>query len=237
MWEEKNMLKNVDLYSRYSKAREIHPAEKFVFCVATIVIISSVTNYYIIFLNIALTTILHIYFKTPFKMVVKFALGILGFSLVSGAIFSLDLGINFFMIIFLRSLYSSIALTLLIFTTPLEDIFSYLKRFKFLTDTVDIMDMMLRFLYVLEDEINIINLSMKSRGGFLNIKSKIRDTAKMAAVLFINTLKKYFQIKDAMNSRCYIGRHANLKQFRFNMKRVWVIGIYILFLIIMNILI
>ncbi|MCX7951631.1 MAG: cobalt ECF transporter T component CbiQ [Clostridiales bacterium] len=231
------MLKNVDLYSRHSMARQIHPAEKFVFCVATIIITSSITNYYIILLNIALTTILHIYFKTPFKMVLKFASGILGFSLVSGAIFSLDLGLNFFIIIFLRSLNSSLALTFLIFTTPLEDIFSYLKKFKFLTDTVDIMDMMLRFLYVLEDEINIINLSMKSRGGFLNLKSKIRDTAKMAAVLFINTLKRYFEIKDGMNSRCYTGKHANLKEFKFNLKRVFAIGIYILFLIAMNILI
>ncbi|WDC84925.1 hypothetical protein PL321_05000 [Caloramator sp. mosi_1] len=52
-------------------------------------------------------------------------------SFVSGAVYSLELGLNFLKIIILRTLFSSLSLTLLIFTTPMDDILISLKRVPF----------------------------------------------------------------------------------------------------------
>ncbi|CDF57282.1 energy-coupling factor transporter transmembrane component T family protein [Thermobrachium celere] len=228
------MLKSVDMYSRNSSARYIHPVEKFIFCVFSIVIISSCENIKVMFLNLIFMILLHLYFKTPKKLVFKYILGIIVFSIVSGAVYSFEMGIDFFRVILLRSFLSSLILTLFIFTTPIDDILGCLKRVSILKDTAEIMEMMFRFLFVLEDEMMLINKSMKSRCGFLGIKAKIEDTGRLSAVLFINTLKRYKEIKDALNTRCYIGRSSNLRNFSFSFKRLALILIYLSFLLLLS---
>ena len=68
-------------------------------------------------------------------------------------------------------------------------------------------------------------LSMKSRGGFGTFSSKIKDTGKLAALLFVNTMERWKSIKEGINSRCYIGYMPYLgktfilskKKFNFSM--------------------
>ncbi|GIW48646.1 MAG: cobalt ABC transporter permease [Caloramator sp.] len=221
------MLKSVDMYSRNSSARYIHPVEKMLFCIVSIVIVSNCENVKLIFINSIVIIFLHIYFKTPKRLVLKYVFGIVGFSFLSAVVYSFELGIGILIIILFRTLFCSLMLTLLIFTTPMDDIIGTIKGVSFLRDTAEIMEMMFRFLFVLEDELMIINKSMRSRCGFLGIKAKIEDTGRLSAVLFINTLKRYREVKDALNTRCYVGRSSSLRKFSFSPKRLAFIVLYL----------
>lgn len=62
-----------------------------------------------------------------------------------------------------------------------------------------------KILVVINDEYNILYSSIKSRGGFDTFKLTIRNTGKMAALLFINTLSRWKIIKEGLDSRGYVG--------------------------------
>ncbi|WP_337960960.1 energy-coupling factor transporter transmembrane component T [Caloramator sp. mosi_1] len=92
------------------------------------------------------------------------------------------------------------------------------------------MEMMFRFLFVLEDELVLINKSMRSRCGFLGVLATIQDTGRLSAVLFINTLNRYKEVKDALYTRCYVGKTPNFRKYDLSFKRLTVILLYLLVL-------
>ncbi len=119
-------------------------------------------------------------------------------------------------------------------TTPIDDMLYCLSKKECLKDMCDIAKGMERFLVVINDEYNILYSSIKSRGGFDSFKLKIRNTGKMAALLFINTLSRWKIIKEGLDSRGYIGYMPYLdRNFDFSYIRFLSILTYIILILLL----
>ena len=113
-------------------------------------------------------------------------------------------------------------------TTPIDDVLDVMAKNTWLKDICDIAKTMERFLVVINDEYLILNNSIKCRGGFDGFKLKIRNTGKMAGLLFVNTMHRWKNIKDGIDSRGYRGYMPYLeKDFDFSYLRFGGICIYI----------
>lgn len=118
-------------------------------------------------------------------------------------------------------------------TTPIDDSLHVFSKFNCLKDICDIAKTMERFLIVIDDERHIIYNSIKSRGGFDGFKLKIVNTGKMAGLLFVNTMNRWQNIKEAIESRGYRGYMPYLdKNFDFSRIRFFLINTYLLSLIL-----
>ncbi|MCS4466147.1 hypothetical protein JTS96_12255 [Clostridium botulinum] len=109
-----------------------------------------------------------------------------------------------------------------------------LGKKEYLKDICDIAKGMERFLVVINDEYNILYSSIKSRGGFDTFKLTIRNTGKMAALLFINTLSRWKIIKEGLDSRGYVGYMPYLdRNFDFSYIRFLSILSYIILILLL----
>jgi cobalt/nickel transport system permease protein len=185
-------------------------------------------------INILVFTILHIAAKNPFKYIFKLLVGLMTFSLISSITFVYDYGVNYAMLLLIRTLSSSLCLLFLSFTTPLDDILYYLSKASFFKDVSDIIKSTERFLILIEDECSILLNAIKSRGGFETKSSVIKNTGKLAGLLFVNVLIKWKYVKEALNSRCYNGQTVYMKgEFSFESRRFILILLYVSILIVM----
>ena len=167
------------------------------------------------------------------KIVLKFTSHIAVFAAFSSLTFVFDYGIKYVGIILLKSLSAGLCLSFLSLTTPIDQILYLISKNQHLKDMCDIAKSMERFLVLINEEYNIMYLSMKSRGGFGTFSSKIKDTGKLAALLFVNTMERWKSIKEGINSRCYIGYMPYLgEDFILSKKNLILACSYNLFLII-----
>jgi cobalt/nickel transport system permease protein len=222
------MFRTITAFSKINRLSKVHPVEKILLSIVPIILIGYTRHYYSIAINIILFLILHIVFKSPRKIVVKFTLAAAGFALISSVTFIFDYGISFCTLIILKTLSSGISLSYLVLTTPLDDVLYFTSRIQSLRDICDITKNMERFLIIIEDEYIILNNSIKSRNGFSDISLKIRNTGKMAGLLFVNTMRKWDDIRDGIDSRCYRGSMPYLKkEFNFSYTRISCIIVYL----------
>ena len=92
---------------------------------------------------------------------------------------------------------------------------------------------MIRYLILIEDEFSLIKGAMRSRCGFDTTRGKIKNGAKVMGVLFVNTMKRWREISDAVNSRGYSGKTVYFdREFNFSRKRFTLECIYIICLIL-----
>lgn len=199
------MLKLIMALATRSKLAYIHPLEKSCLAIVPIIIMGFVKNPIIIIINILVFIILHIKTNNNLEIVRKFSLEIALFSAFSSITFIFDYGWNFILVIILRSISAGLCLSFFSLTTPIDQILYVLSKRKSLRDICDIAKSMERFLVVINEEYNIMYSSMKSRGGFDSFSLKIKSTGKMAALLFVNTMERWKNIKEGIYSRGYRG--------------------------------
>ncbi|KRQ85926.1 Cobalt transport protein CbiQ [Caloramator mitchellensis] len=200
------MIREVILFSKSSRAKFIHPLLKLFFCLIAIALLGYSNSKLFFSLNIALFIILHLYYKTPSYMVTKFSMYLISFYLIAALAFLIGGDIQYLITITLRGAANSIAITFLIFTTPLDDILFVLSKHKNISEIIDIAKLMERYVILLEEELELMIKSAKSKGGFDSAKKSIRTTSTIAGMLFINTFNRWREIKDSINSRGYKGK-------------------------------
>lgn len=115
------------------------------------------------------------------------------------------------LIICLKLINASMLVTLLLATTPMEELLKTLKRLKFPELIVDIMSFTLRYLSVLMEEIDKMIIAQKARGlkmsGGILPWSTYKRLGHLIGVLFIRSFKRSERIHLAM-----ISRGANWKE-------------------------
>jgi cobalt/nickel transport system permease protein len=154
-------------------------------------------------------------------MVVKFAVTLTLFGLISTITFVFDYGIYYSLVVVLKTLSGAMALSFLALTTPIDDIFYFTSKMHWLSDITDIAKNMERFIVLIEDEYHIMYKAMVVRGGFGSFKAKIHDTGKLAGLLFVNSMNRWREIKDSIDARCSRGCMAYIrKEFAFSTLRV-----------------
>lgn len=226
------MLKLIMALARRSKLAYIHPLEKACLAIIPIIIMGFVKNPIIVIINILVFIILHMKTNNNLEIVRKFSLEIALFSAFSSITFVFDYGWSFVLIIILRSISAGLCLSFFSLTTPIDQIFYVLSKRKSLRDICDIAKSMERFLIVINEEYNIMYNSMKSRGGFDSFSLKIKSTGKLAALLFVNTMERWKNIKEGIYSRGYRGYMPYIyKEFNFSISRFSLVVIYNLILI------
>lgn len=214
------MLKLIAALSRSSKLSKIHPNEKIVLAIFPIIIMGFARSPLPIIFNIVFFLVFHIKAKNNLKIAFKFTIEIAIFTSFSCIALIFDYGLDYIVIIILKSISAGLCLSFFSLTTPLDDVFYVVSKYNFLRDICDIAKSMERFIIVIEDEYNILYNSVKSRSGFDSFKLKIKNTGKIAALLFVNTMRRWKDIKDGINSRCYTGSMPYLtKTFNFSIYR------------------
>ncbi|MCY6372163.1 CbiQ family ECF transporter T component [Clostridium ganghwense] len=221
------MLRLIIALSKTSKLSIIHPLEKALLALGPIVICGFANNPIPLIINILVFILIHMISKNPMKIVVKFIFATTLFALLSSITFVFDYGIIYCSVILLKSISGGIGLAFIALTTPIDDILYFGSKNDGLRDVCDIAKSMERFLILIEDEYIVMNKSIKSRSGFNTFSLKVKNIGKMAGLLFINTMRRWTEIRDGINSRCYRGYMPYMeKKFDFSLKRFSCVLIY-----------
>lgn len=227
------MLKEILLHSSNNKGRHIHPYEKLMFVLCPVIATNFFESPIPLIINTVVFLILHIYFKTPKSKVIKLLAELIGFYSLSSFIFVIDGNIKAFLITTAKGFANSMALTFLIFTTPMDDFLYFLSKVGFLKEIADIAKTMERFILLIEDELNMMIVSATCRGGFDGFQNKVRSSAKIAALLLVNSLNRWKSIDEAITSRCFSGKIPyTKKEFTLSCKRM----IFILMFIVIEVI-
>lgn len=228
------MLRLLLSLSKTNRLSKVHPIEKIMLFLIPLIIVGSVkSSYWIILMNIGIVITFHIILKSPKTIVLKFTSGILIFTTFTSISMIFDQEIRYIIVLILKSISGSMYILLFTMTTPIDDVFYLGSKYNVTRDLSDIAKSMIRYLILVEDEFSLIKGAMKSRGGFETTKGKIKNGAKVMGVLFVNTMKRWQNISDAVNSRGYSGKTVYLdKDFDFSRKRFAFECIYIVFLIL-----
>ena len=228
------MLRTVLSYSKLSKLANIHPIEKIILCILPIIALSFSTKCYPLIINIVFFLMLHIICKNPLHIVRHFVEATFLFALVSSITFVFDYGWYNTAILILKAVSGGITVSFLTLTTPTDHVFYIFSKINWLRDICDIGKSMERFLILIDDEFQTLRKGMLCRGAFGGFKNKVKDSGNLAALLFINTLKRWKEIKDGINSRGYSGNiYYGCEEFDLSYKRIVIIVGYITFLIIL----
>ncbi|MEG0671344.1 CbiQ family ECF transporter T component [Clostridium sp.] len=227
------MLKTILAYSKLSKLTNIHPIEKILLCILPIIALSFSTKCYPLVINIIFFLGLHIVYKNPLHVVRHFVEATFIFALISSITFVFDYGWYSTLILILKSVSGGITVSFLTLTTPTDHIFYLGSKVSFLKDISDIGKSMERFLILIDDEFHMLRKAMICRGGFHGFKAKVKDSGVIASLLFVNTLNRWKDIKNGINSRCYKGNiYYRYEEFDLSYKRIVLIIGYIMCLII-----
>lgn len=107
-------------------------------------------------------------------------------------------------------------------TDALEKLMSPLKLIKVPVSTLAMMmTLALRFIPTLVDEIERITNAQKARGAELddgNLIQKIKALVPIIVPLFVSSIRRAYELADAMDCRCYTGGsgRTRMKQMKFH---------------------
>ncbi|AIS51545.1 cobalt ABC transporter, inner membrane subunit CbiQ [Thermoanaerobacter kivui] len=202
----------IDSYSYTNRMYNVHPVEKLLFAFLTMILcfkFDAYTNIAVIILMFVVTVFKA---KIPAKVYIKLMLIPYSFliisiltlvinvvedksiALVSFNIFGITLGItakgvSTAIILFFRALAVVSCLYFLALTTPVVDIINVLKKFKFPSLFLELLQLIYRFIFVLIQAADDIYISQDSRLGYATLKNGYRSLGLLISSLFIKSYK------------------------------------------------
>lgn len=229
------MLREVSLYSNNSLYSYVHPLEKVLLLVLSLIVCSYTEKNMVLIFNILLFSIINIKVRNPFKIVCKFlfASSLFGF-ITAITLYLQSYEYKFILTILLRGISGGITIAFFALTTPINHIVYFMNKNEYTRDIGDIIKSMERFLIILELDFNIVFNAIKSRGGFSGTKGAIRDFGKGCAVVFRNMMIRWQEINLSLKNRSYSGRHNYSYEFSVGKIRLLSIFIYFCIMLILN---
>nr|MDW8081844.1 energy-coupling factor transporter transmembrane component T [Candidatus Calescibacterium sp.] len=226
------MFRQVIMFASSSKGRIIHPVEKMLLVFFPVLFLGFTKNPLLLAANIALFLLLHWLFQTPWPWVLRYVFTLLGFAGSSSALLLFDYPFTFALVALLRATFSSLALTLFLFTTPPGDVFLFLARFPTLRDVCTIAQGMEHFILTLEEEFYHLVRSIRLRGGFRTWRLAAQNSGKIGALLFKNALSHYERTKEALEARLFRGIIPRSEEpYAFSKARCVGITVYLISLV------
>ncbi|HBE78411.1 MAG TPA: cobalt ECF transporter T component CbiQ [Firmicutes bacterium] len=226
----------IDRYAYCSRLRDTNPLEKFIFAFTTMVIClwanSIVVSIVIITLMIGVAVLkggipLSFYLKLiliPFSFlmigVLTIAINVIvesskmlwGFQIfgytLGFTVQSLELAAK----VFFKALGAVTCLYFLSLTTPIADILSVLKKFKFPVLFLELMILIYRFIFMLIETADQMFLSQISRLGYYGLKNGLDSLGQMGSTLFIRSYKRSQDLYITLEARCYQGKLEVLEE-------------------------
>lgn len=129
------------------------------------------------------------------------------------------------------------ALYMLALSTPMGELITVLKKAHLPSVFTSLMDMIYRFIFILYEQVNSMNISARSRLGYEGISRSCRTFGKISGNLLIISLKKAGTTYDSMVSRGYDG-DIHFLQYEKSIKNrhVIIVIFYLLTLVFLHIL-
>ncbi|KWX73205.1 cobalt ECF transporter T component CbiQ [Paenibacillus jilunlii] len=90
-------------------------------------------------------------------------------------------------------------------TTPFGELLQVLRRLRMPQIVLELMLVMYRFLFLLDDAAHGLLLARRLRGGHRGFRSRLREAASMAASLFANTMHRYYGLSQGLAARGFTG--------------------------------
>ena len=228
------MLREINLYSNNSKLFNIHPIEKILLISISLIGCNYTENIYIIAFNIFLFVLLNKIAENPWRIIKKFILISLVFS-ISTAITMIWQGqaLTSIILIIFRGINGAITLSFLSLTTPINQIVALISQYESVRDVADIIKAMERFIILLEEDFNITFKAMKSRGGFGSFKRSLKDYGKAFGLILKNIFIRWKEMSLSFQNRCYKGKFNYSFDFKINKKIILALIMYLLIFILL----
>lgn len=229
------MLMEVSLYSSNSNYSNIHPIEKLLLVLISLISCSYTKNSYILVVNILFFIFLNLRARNPLKIVWQFFLASLLFGDITAvALFLQGYDLKYVVIILLRGINGAFTIAFFALTTPINHIVYVMSKWEYTRDIGDIIKTMERFIILLEGDFFISFNAIKSRGGFDGFINFIKDFGHCCGIVFRNMMIRWQDINLSLKNRCYQGRHNYNYEFRFKKLRLVFICLYIIIMIYIN---
>ncbi|MFV0467074.1 MAG: cobalt ECF transporter T component CbiQ [Lachnospiraceae bacterium] len=91
------------------------------------------------------------------------------------------------------------------FTTPMTDVLMALRKMHCPDLLVELMLLIYRFIFLLQETAHQIQISQQSRLSNQTLRTQFKSFGLLGSSLFILAMKRSFAIYDAMESRCFQG--------------------------------
>jgi len=247
----------IDGYAHTNRLRAVHPGEKTVFALATLLICLAFSSVQVSLAVLLLTSVLvtaaagipcRQYLKLLAVPASFLALGaaavavsftgppgscLFGFAL--GGFYAgvtpgdLALAAN----VFLKSLGAVSCLFFLSLTTPLNEVVSLLRRVRLPSIFIELLSLVYRFIFVLAETADSIFTSQSARLGYRNFKTGFFSLGLLAANLLVRAYQRSQQLYTALSARCYNGEIRVLeREYPVSARNVaFIIGIDLLLIV------
>ena len=252
---------NIDSYAYSNNLKKIHPGEKSLFAMMTLV--ACLTSPTVITPLIVLTLMAGVIILKagiPAKIFLQLMLVPLSFLLLSvvtiafsissnpfgfwiaQTVSGVTIGIRYLDLItavqlFLRSLGAVSCLYFLALTTPMTEIITVLHRLKVPAIITELMMLTYRFIFVLMETAITIHRAQSSRSGYVSLKVSYRSLSRLFSALLGKVFVKSQELYNAMSARCYTGEIKVLtKKYPVSMRNYILITGLELPLILFNLL-
>lgn len=222
------MLSQIDLYAYHSGIGHWNPHVKVGLSLAFLLICIIADNLYVsagVLLMTAYVTLM--LGKLPFKQYIHLltlpitfmVLGsiaiVLNFSKTPKGLYYLPLssfylyvtkeGLMKILHLWGKALGALSAMYMMSLSTPSNELFSVLRKWKVPALLIELMNMIYRFIFVMMDTFRKMKNSAQSRLGYCDYKTAIHTFGNIASNLLVVSMKKASHYYDAMESRCYDG--------------------------------
>ena len=252
---------NIDCYAYSNTLKTVHPAEKFLFAMITLVVcLTSPTVITPLVVLALMAGGIIIKAGIPVRFFVKLMLVPLTFLLLSiltiafsvstsptgfwlaQKVGGLTVGIRFPDLItavhlFLKSLGAVSCLYFLALTTPMTEIITVLAKVRVPVIITELMVLIYRFIFVFMEIATTIRRAQSSRLGYISMKSSFRSLSRLFSALFSKVFLKSHELFDTMSARCYTGEIKVLtKKYPVRLRNYIVLTILEIPLILLNLL-
>ncbi len=250
----------IDYYAYSNRLAGIHPAEKGIFSLVTLVICLLMSSYLISGAVIVLMSgAIVLFARIPVKLYAKLLTIPIGFlfigviaiaisvassssaHLVGFYIFGVHVGIssaNLYLAgqVFLKALGATCCLYYLALTTPMVDIIALLRKIKVPALFVELMSLIYRYIFVLAETSEKIFTSQTSRLGYVNVKTAFYSMSQLVSSLLLKSLYRSKMLFVAMTSRGYEGDIQVLdKEYSVSMRNIMIIVLFDVILLLLGI--
>jgi cobalt/nickel transport system permease protein len=252
---------NIDTYAYSNTLKTVHPAEKFIFAVITLVVcLTSPSVITPLIVLVLMTGGIVIKAGIPGGFFVKLMLVPLSFLILSvlTIAFSVSTALTGFWIaynfghvtvgirysdlitavhLFIKSLGSVSCLYFLALTTPMTEIIIVLGKMRVPPIITELMVLIYRFIFVFLEIATTIRRAQSSRLGYVSLKSSFRSLSCLFSALFGKVFLKSSELFDSMEARGYSGTIKVLaKKYPISLKNYLIISILDILLIMLNLL-
>lgn len=218
---------SIDKFAYINRLRNTHPVEKFSFAVITLAItvashslILPTLVFFVMSAAVLLAARIPVFFYGKLLLLPVFFLAAGAFSVAVNAIpeemiFSVvilekKIGVSQASLhdtgrLFMKAMGSVSCLYFLILTVPVTEIINILKKIKVPVLFLELLMIVYKYIFILLETMNRIYVSQNSRLGYRNFKVSFRSLGKLVASIFAISLKKYEDMYNALESRCFTG--------------------------------